>query len=73
MTVERIDAERCIGCGLCFNSCSADVIRMDKVSKKAVAKYPEDCVLCAWCIAGCPVNAVVFTPGRKSPIFTSWG
>ena len=73
MAVERIDPELCIGCGLCYQSCSADVIRMDEKSGKAVVKYPQDCVLCAWCIAVCPQNAIVFTPGRTSPIFFSWG
>jgi NAD-dependent dihydropyrimidine dehydrogenase PreA subunit len=73
MAVERIEPNLCIGCGTCFDSCYADVIRMDKESGKAVARYPQDCVLCAWCIVGCPVNAIVFTPGRTSPVFTSWG
>jgi NAD-dependent dihydropyrimidine dehydrogenase PreA subunit len=73
MAVERIDSEKCVGCGLCFDSCSADVIRMDEKTGKAFVKYPQDCVVCAWCIAGCPVEAIVFTPGRTSPVFTSWG
>jgi NADPH-dependent glutamate synthase beta subunit-like oxidoreductase/Pyruvate/2-oxoacid:ferredoxin oxidoreductase delta subunit len=29
MTVERIDSERCNGCGICVNSCSVDVLRLD--------------------------------------------
>ena len=73
MAVERIDTELCIGCGLCFDACSADVIRMDRKTSTAVVKYPEDCVLCAWCIVSCPAKAIVFSASKASPVFTSWG
>jgi NAD-dependent dihydropyrimidine dehydrogenase PreA subunit len=73
MAVERIDSDLCIGCALCYDACSTDVIRMDEQSRKAVVEYPEDCVLCAWCIASCPVNAVVFTAARTAPLMSSWG
>jgi NAD-dependent dihydropyrimidine dehydrogenase PreA subunit len=73
MAIERIDPRLCIGCGLCFNSCPADVIRMDSESKKAVPKYPEDCVLCFWCLSECPVNAIVMTQFKTAPLMTSWG
>lgn len=73
MPVERINPDLCVGCQQCFNICYADVIRMDEKSGKAVVQYPQDCVLCCWCYAVCPVNAVVLTAVRTSPIFTSWG
>lgn len=73
MAIEKIDQELCIGCGLCFNVCYADVIRMDNEIKKAEVEYPEDCAACCWCVALCPKNAIVFTPVKTSPVFTSWG
>lgn len=73
MAIERIDQERCIGCGQCFEACYAGVIRMDEVGGKARATYPEDCALCCWCVALCPQDAVVLTAAKTSPVFTSWG
>jgi NAD-dependent dihydropyrimidine dehydrogenase PreA subunit len=73
MAIEKIDQEKCIGCEQCFNTCYGGVILMDKDSKKAVAKYPQDCSVCCWCVALCPASAVVFTPTKTSPVFTSWG
>jgi len=74
MAIERIDLERCNGCGICVKSCPADVIRMDKANKVAVVRYPEDCVMCCWCVADCPEDAVILSPAlTTSPLFTSWG
>ena len=73
MAIERIDAVLCNGCGICVKSCPADVINMDKESKKAVIRYPQDCVICCWCLAECIQDAIVFTPVETSPLFTSWG
>ena len=74
MAIERIDPELCNGCGICVKSCPADVIRLDKESKKAVIRYPHDCVVCCWCIADCPQDAVTISPAvRTVPLFTSWG
>jgi len=73
MAIEQIDPGLCNGCGTCVESCPADVIRMDAASKKAVIRYPQDCVVCCWCIAECPQGAILLTPVRTSPLFTSWG
>jgi ferredoxin len=42
MSIELIDPELCNGCGICVNSCSVDVIRMDTETEKAIIRYPED-------------------------------
>ena len=48
MTVQRIDLELCNGCGVCVNSCSVDVLRLDTVvaSKE---EFPP-------CRLACPVG-----------------
>lgn len=73
MAIERIDSELCNGCGVCVNICPMDVFRMEKRSKKAVIKYPEDCMLCELCVFDCPVNAIWLSPVTTSPLITSWG
>jgi NAD-dependent dihydropyrimidine dehydrogenase PreA subunit len=70
MAIERIDPERCIGCGLCVENCQMDVVRMDEGTGKSVVRYPQHCVLGCWCIAECPQT---LSPTRIVPIFTSWG
>jgi len=66
MSIEQIDAELCNGCGICVNSCPMDVIRMDEEGKKAIIKYPEDCMLCGWCEEDCPENAISIITGKRA-------
>jgi NAD-dependent dihydropyrimidine dehydrogenase PreA subunit len=73
MAVENIDLERCNGCGICVRSCPMDVFRLDREGKKAVIRYPEDCMLCGWCLMDCPEDAVTVTWCKKSPLLLSWG
>lgn len=72
MVIERIDQELCNGCEICFNNCTMDVIRMDEKSKKAVIKYPEDCICCAYCELDCPEMAIYVSPERSSPVLVAW-
>ena len=73
MSIEKIVPDLCSGCGICVNSCSVDVIRMDEVSQKAVIRYPEDCMVCELCALDCPEEAITVTPDKKSPLIVSWG
>ena len=50
-----------------------DVIRMDMESKKAIIKYPEDCMLCEWCALDCPKKAITVTPVKTARIMVAWG
>jgi len=73
MSIERIDPELCNGCGICVNICPMDVLRMDNKSKKAVIQYPEDCMLCEFCVLDCSENAISVSPEKSSPLIVSWG
>jgi NAD-dependent dihydropyrimidine dehydrogenase PreA subunit len=50
-----------------------DVIRMDEKTKKAVVKYPDDCVLCELCALECPTKAITITPVKTPSIMFGWG
>ena len=73
MAVQKIIAEKCVGCKACVKSCPADVFRYDTVRKKAIVAYPQDCQLCLWCVTECPMDAVVLTNEPVKPPFTCWG
>ena len=76
--IEKVDQERCTGCGLCVEICPMDVLRMKTdfniISQpekkkpspqfKAVIAYFEDCMTCFTCELSCPAGAidVDFTP-----------
>ncbi len=68
MGIKSIDAERCNGCGLCFEWCPVDVIRMNEKGLAYVA-YPGDCHVCYLCEEACSLDAVVVTPEMsRTPI-----
>lgn len=73
MAVESIDLTLCNGCGVCVKSCPMDVFRFDNESKKALIRYPEDCMLCGWCLMDCPQDAISVTLDKKAPLLVSWG
>ena len=72
MVIERINQELCNGCEICLNNCTMDVIRMDYKSQKAVIKYPEECICCAYCELDCPEGAIYVSPERSSPVLVAW-
>jgi len=72
MAIERIDPELCVGCAVCVDSCSMDVIRMDEKSGKAVITYKEDCVLCGFCGRDCPEKAIFLSPVTSAPPMVAW-
>ena len=73
MSIEMIDHNVCTGCGICVDSCSVDVIRMDEEAEKAIIQYPQDCMLCEFCALDCPEEAITVTPDKESPLIVSWG
>ncbi len=73
MSIEKIDQEKCVGCGTCMKSCSVDVIRLNKELKKAVIKYAEDCMVCLMCQLDCKTGAITITPHKVGSLTLSWG
>ena len=72
MPIEPINIDLCNGCGICIESCSQDVIRMDEKTGKAVVKYVEDCMCCDYCELDCPENAIYVSPVREAANLLSW-
>ncbi len=72
MTIQTIDEKLCTGCGTCERSCPMDVIRLDEKAKKAVIKYPVDCMACFNCEMFCPEKAVYCTPEKGLPELLMW-
>jgi ferredoxin len=53
--------EKCAGCGICEDVCSANAI---KVNGQAVVQ-PELCTGCRLCVAECPNNAIILTQKKN--------
>jgi len=60
--IQRIDQEKCTGCGICVALCPVDVFRMNRDNGRAIITYPEDCLTCYLCEMQCPEKAVSVNP-----------
>ena len=72
MAIERIDRDKCIGCGKCINVCSCDVFRMGE-DRKPVICYPDECCLCLYCQEDCPTGAIYVSPEKYMKQLQAWG
>jgi ferredoxin len=57
----RLDADACIGCGMCVAVCPHRVMEL-RQRKAAVADF-DACMECGACARNCPVQAVTVRPG----------
>lgn len=74
MSIERIDLDKCIGCGECVATCPMDVIRMDRDTSKAKIAHPEDCQICHLCMIYCPVEGTIsISPLKCVRPMVGWG
>jgi heterodisulfide reductase subunit A len=57
--VSQVDAEKCIGCGLCEEICSfGAIVLQEDEGKKRAANIPASCKGCGLCAASCPQKAI---------------
>ncbi|MCI0483788.1 MAG: 4Fe-4S binding protein, partial [candidate division NC10 bacterium] len=70
--VSQVDAEKCIGCGLCTEVCSFGAIVLETVEGKPRAKnIPASCKGCGLCAASCPQHAIDMLHFRDEQIGAS--
>lgn len=56
-----LDADRCIGCGLCATVCPHRILTV--MDGKAAILDPGACMECGACARNCPTGALSVTPG----------
>lgn len=57
----NLNADDCIGCGMCESVCPHGVFQID--SKKAKICDLDGCMECGACATNCPTSAIRVTPG----------
>jgi carbon-monoxide dehydrogenase iron sulfur subunit len=58
--VEKIDEEKCFGCGLCESLCLRGALTLEETDRGRKARIDKDkCKGCGICAASCPRDAIV--------------
>ena len=71
--VSQIDAEKCIGCGLCVEVCAFAAIELEEVEGKGyrAKNISASCKGCGLCAASCPQQAIDMLHFRDQQIVAS--
>jgi len=57
----RVDADKCVGCGECLETCPNGVFVLNETTNKVEVANPDNCVvLCDKCAGFCPQEAISF-------------
>ena len=75
VAVIHLDHEKCIGCGLCLNTCPHRVFSLSEAGKAEISDY-NGCMECGACATNCPVDAITVNPdegcGCATLIINKW-
>ncbi len=70
--VSQVDADKCIGCGLCTEVCPFSAIVLEEVDGKKKAKnIPASCKGCGLCASSCPQHAIDMLHFRHQQILAA--
>jgi heterodisulfide reductase subunit A-like polyferredoxin len=71
--VSQVDAERCIGCGLCAEVCAFNAIELEEIEGKGyrAKNIPASCKGCGLCAASCPQLTIDMLHFRDQQIVAS--
>ena len=67
-----VQKDLCVGCGLCVDACSMEILEMDE--RVSVMRNADKCIECGGCVRVCPKGAItvsnVSAPQKKRAIRT---